>query len=150
MTRVGLGFDAHRFGGPGPLRLAGVEVPHAEGLAGHSDGDVVAHAVADAVLGAAGLGDLGAIFGTGDPALRGADSMELLARCVGRAAARPAWSDVTVVAESPRLAGHRVAMGEHLGQVLGCPVNVKITSTDGMGFTGRGEGIAALAVVLLE
>ena len=148
--RIGLGFDAHRFGGPGPLVLAGVTVPHDRGLEGHSDADVLAHAVADAVLGAAGLGDLGEIFGTDDPALLGADSLALLAECVGRAGGGVVSADATVIAQTPRLAPHRAAMAANLSRALGCPASVKATTTDHMGFTGRGEGVAALAVVLLR
>ena len=149
-ARVGIGVDAHRFGGPGPLVLGGVRVVHDVGLAGHSDGDVLAHAVSDALLGAAGLGDLGEVFGSDAPEHAGADSMRLLARCV-ELAGRPAqWVDATLVAEQPRLAPYRAEMARALSSVVGCPVNVKVTSTDGLGFTGRGEGMAALAVVLLE
>ena len=148
--RIGVGFDAHRFGGPGPLLLAGVRVPHDQGLEGHSDADVVAHAVADAVLGAAGLGDLGELFGSDDPALAGADSLALLAECVGRAGGAVESADTTVIAQTPRLAPYRAEMSRRLSKVLGCAASVKATTTDGMGFTGRGEGIAAVAVILLR
>lgn len=147
--RIGIGFDAHRFSGPGPVLLGGVPVPHEHGLEGHSDADVLAHALADAVLGAAGLGDLGDMFGSDDPALAGADSLALLAECVGRVG-EVVSADTTVIAQAPRLSAYREAMAANLERVLGCPVGVKATTTDAMGFTGRGEGIAALAVVLLR
>ncbi len=135
--------------------LAGVEVPHPEGLAGHSDADVAAHAVMDALLGAAGLGDIGQLFPDGDEAYRGADSIALLAD-VGRRVAAAGWRvvnvDLTVVCEAPRLAPLRGAMVARLAAALGIApeaVGVKATTTEGMGFAGRGEGIVALAVCLL-
>jgi 2-C-methyl-D-erythritol 2,4-cyclodiphosphate synthase len=137
------------------LVLAGVEVPHPEGLAGHSDADVVAHALMDALLGAAGLGDIGQLFPDDDDAYRGADSIALLAE-VGRRVAAAGWRvvnvDVTVVCEAPRLAPLRGAMAARLAAALGVApqaVGVKATTTEGMGFAGRGEGIVALAVCLL-
>ena len=154
--RVGWGYDAHRFGGPGPLRLAGVEVTTDPGLLGTSDGDVVAHAVADALLGAAALGDLGTYFPSTDPQWEGADSMRLLAMVLDRVRAaglEVGGIDVTVIAESVRVAPHRQAMRVALAALLGVDtgrVSVKATSTDGMGFVGRGEGMAAVAVVTLE
>jgi 2-C-methyl-D-erythritol 2,4-cyclodiphosphate synthase len=153
---VGLGYDAHRFAAGRLLILGGVEVPHEAGLAGHSDADVVAHAVADALLGAAGLGDIGYLFPENDPAYAGADSMQLLAQVSGqarRAGFRVANVDVVVVCETPRLAAHRERMAANLAAALGIDssqVNVKGTTTEGMGFEGRGEGIAAMAVCLLE
>jgi 2-C-methyl-D-erythritol 2,4-cyclodiphosphate synthase len=152
-VRVGIGFDAHRFGGPGPLLLGGVAIPFERGLEGHSDADVLAHAVADAVLGAAGLGDLGELFGADDALLAGADSLALLSECVARAArtgGEVLSADATIVAQAPRLAPHRAEMAGNLSRALGCAAGVKATTTDRMGFTGRGEGIAALAVVLLR
>jgi 2-C-methyl-D-erythritol 2,4-cyclodiphosphate synthase len=137
------------------LVLAGVEVPHPEGLAGHSDADVVAHALMDALLGAAGLGDIGQLFPDDDEAYRGADSIALLAE-VGRRVAAAGWRvvnvDLTVVCETPRLAQLRGAMASRLAAALGVApqaVGVKATTTEGMGFAGRGEGIVALAVCLL-
>lgn len=153
--RVGHGLDVHAFSDdPGrALRLAGVPVPGAPGLAGHSDADVVAHAVADALLGAAGLGDLGARFGSDDPALAGADSMGLLAQVVGevrREGWQPVNVDCTVVAQRPRLGEHLPAMREALVDRLRIgAVSVKATSTDGLGAVGRGEGIGCWAVCLL-
>ena len=153
--RVGLGFDAHRLGGPPPLRLAGVEVDGTQGLIGTSDGDVAAHAVADAMLGAGALGDLGTHFPSRDVEWRGADSMALLARVVemvAQAGMRVGNVDLTVIAETVRVAPIRERMRKELADVLGvvpASVSVKATTTDGMGFTGRGEGVAAWATVLL-
>ncbi|MDQ6617753.1 MAG: 2-C-methyl-D-erythritol 2,4-cyclodiphosphate synthase [Actinomycetota bacterium] len=155
--RVGLGFDVHPFRaqadlGP-PLVLAGVVFDGEQGLAGHSDADVVAHAVADAVLGGAGLGDLGLHFPDSDPEWRGADSIRLLAEVV-RLARQDGWRvvniDCSVVLESPRLAPYRVAMQERLAAVVGGPVSVKAKRAEGLGALGRGEGIACYAVALLE
>jgi 2-C-methyl-D-erythritol 2,4-cyclodiphosphate synthase len=153
--RIGMGFDAHAFDDARPLVLGGVTIPDAPGLAGHSDADVVSHALADALLGAAGLGDLGDRF----PATsewKDASSLEILRRCVEELTSS-GWSvvnvDVTVVAERPRLAPFRDEMIKTLADALGLTadsVSVKATSTDGMGFTGRGEGIAALGVALIE
>ena len=153
--RIGQGFDVHRFDDdPGrPLVLGGVRIAGSPGLAGHSDADAVAHALADALLGAAGLGDLGGMFPDSDPAWAGADSLDLLAKvvaAVGAAGFRPVNADCTVVAEAPRLAGHVAAMVEHLGSVLGAPVSVKATRAEGLGALGRVEGIACLAVVLVD
>ena len=152
--RVGQGFDVHRFSGdPGrPLVLGGVTVPGAAGLAGHSDADVVAHAVAEALLGAAGLGDLGRHFPASDPAWAGADSMELLGRVsdmVGAQGMALVNADCTVVCERPRLVDHTDAMARRLEGVLGAPVSVKAKRAEGLGAIGRVEGIACVAVVLL-
>lgn len=149
--RVGWGIDAHRLGGPGPMTLGGVEVPSSMGVAATSDGDVVAHAVADALLGGAVLGDLGEHFPSADPGLEGADSMELLGRVVAmieEGGWRPSHVDVTVVVESVRVAPHRDEMRSRLAAVLGLEVSavsVKATTTDGMGLIGQDAGIAALA-----
>lgn len=153
--RVGSGFDMHPRAAAGPLVLAGVPVD-APGLAGHSDADVVAHAVADALLGAAALGDLGSRFGTDAAELAGADSMALLAAVVaevGDAGLAPVNLDVTVLAERPRLAPHRDAMRTNLAAALAVApgaVSVKFTTTDGLGALGRGEGIACTATCLLR
>jgi len=152
--RVGQGFDVHRFSGdPGrPLVLGGVTIPGAAGLAGHSDADVLAHAVAEALLGAAGLGDLGRHFPAADPAWAGADSMQLLARVssmVDEQAMRLVNADCTVVCERPRLADHTDEMARRLAEVLEAPVSVKAKRAEGLGALGRVEGIACLTVVLL-
>ncbi|MDJ0953517.1 MAG: 2-C-methyl-D-erythritol 2,4-cyclodiphosphate synthase [Acidimicrobiia bacterium] len=154
--RVGWGFDAHRIGGPGPMRLCGVVVDEARGLAGTSDADVALHAVADAVLGAAALGDLGQYFPSGDPQWQDADSADLLTRVVRMVDDRglSVYSvDVTVIAETVRISPHRSAMKKRLSDLLRLPlahVSVKATTTDGMGFLGRDEGVAAMVVVSLE
>jgi 2-C-methyl-D-erythritol 2,4-cyclodiphosphate synthase len=153
--RVGSGFDAHAFEAGVPLVLGGVRIDHPRGLAGHSDGDVLAHALTDAVLGAAGLEDIGALFPSGDPDLEGADSIELLAQAWESVQAngwRLANADVVLVGEEPRLAPHRDEMRSRLAGALGVDperVAVRATTTDGLGFLGRGEGLAAQAVALL-
>ena len=155
-VRVGHGFDAHRLVPGRPLRLGGVEIAHDRGLEGHSDGDVVLHVVASAVLGALGEGDLGSWFPSEDERWRGADSAALLGAVVERMREREfslGNLDVTVIAQEPRLGPFREAMQAQVAKVLGADVdrvNVKITSTDRLGAIGRGEGIAAAAVVLLE
>lgn len=153
--RVGLGFDVHPFSDDPerPLVLGGVTVPDGPGLAGHSDADAVAHACADAVLGAVGLGDLGDHFPDDDPRWAGADSLALLAevvRLAGEVGFRIANVDCTVVAEVPKLAPHRREMAVKLSAVAGGPVSVKATRGEGLGAIGRAEGIACLAVALLE
>ncbi len=153
--RIGQGFDAHRLVPGRPLRLGGVELPFDRGLEGHSDGDVLLHAVASALLGALGDGDLGRHFPSSDPGLAGIASSEILARVGERVRARGlavANIDATLVAEAPRLAGHLAKMEGVISGVLGLPadaVNVKATSSDGLGAVGRGEGITAFAVALL-
>jgi 2-C-methyl-D-erythritol 2,4-cyclodiphosphate synthase len=152
-VRTGIGIDSHRFAPGRKLLLGGVEIPHELGLDGHSDADVLAHAITDALLGAAGLGDIGQHFPDTDPRWKGADSLRLLARALelaGSAGWRPVWVDTTVMAEAPKLAPHRDAIRSRLREALGCDVNVKATTGEKMGFVGRGEGIAALAVVTLE
>ena len=154
--RVGIGVDAHALVEGVPLVLGGVRIDHPRGLAGHSDGDVLAHALTDAVLGAAGMEDIGALFSSDDPALTGADSIELLRQAwlqVREAGWRLVNADVVLVGEEPRLAPHRDAMRERLAGALGVEperVAVRATTTDRLGFTGRGEGLAAHAVALLE
>ena len=148
--RVGIGFDSHRFAAGARLVLGGVEVPHELGLEGHSDADVVAHAVADAVLGAAGLGDIGQHFPPSDERWRDADSIELLRTAAAMVSGFVVNVDVTVICEAPRLAEHRAAMERNLTEAAGGPVSVKATTNEGMGWIGRGEGIACLAVALIE
>jgi 2-C-methyl-D-erythritol 2,4-cyclodiphosphate synthase len=154
--RVGLGVDAHAFGDGVRLVLGGVEIDHPRGLVGHSDGDVLAHALTDALLGAAGLADIGALFPSGDERYRGADSLELLAegyRQVREAGFALVNADCVVIGEEPRIAQHRAAMRDRLAGALGVGkerVNVRATTTDRLGFTGREEGLAAQAVALLR
>ena len=149
MTRTGIGYDSHRFAEGRPLILGGVAIPYAMGLTGHSDADAVAHAITDAVLGAAGLGDIGGHFPD-------TDSIALLRQAVALvrdAGWRPAQCDVTVIAQAPRLAPHVPEMRQRLADALGVQVgdvNVKGKTNEGMGFIGRGEGIAVLAVASLE
>lgn len=157
--RVGQGFDVHRFAAPEagrPLVLMGCSIPHDHGLDGHSDADVMLHALMDALLGAAGLGDIGLHFPDSDAAYRGADSLQLLERVMGELASR-GWrvvnADVCLIGERPRLAPHRHRMRERVAPVLGVALddlNVKATTTERLGFTGRGEGLAAQAVVLIQ
>ncbi len=154
--RVGIGFDAHPFAEGRALRLGGVTIPYPRGLAGHSDGDALLHAVADALLGAAGCGTLGEHFPDGSAAWRGADSAVLLGRAaglVGEAGFRVGNVDAVVIAEVPKLAPHAAAIRSRLAEILGVDparVSVRGTSANGLGFSGRGEGIAAVAVALLE
>jgi 2-C-methyl-D-erythritol 2,4-cyclodiphosphate synthase len=154
--RVGTGFDAHAFEEGVPLVLGGVSIDHPRGLAGHSDGDVLAHALTDALLGAAGLEDIGALFPSTDPKLADADSLELLAQAWERIQAH-GWelanADVLLVGEEPRLAPHRDEMRRRLAAALDVDselVAVRATTTDGLGFPGRVEGLAAQAVALLR
>jgi len=154
--RVGIGVDAHAFSEDVTLVLGGVEFPGEPGLAGHSDGDVVAHALVDAVLGAAGLGDIGSLFPSGDPEWEGASSLLFLERALG--AVREAGfelvnADCVLVGERPRIAAVRAEMEGRLAAAMGVEagrVSVRATTTDGLGFTGRGEGLAAQAVALLR
>lgn len=154
--RIGLGVDAHAFGDGVPLVLGGVEIEHPRGLVGHSDGDVVAHALTDALLGAAGLADIGALFPSDDERYRGADSLRLLAEAYGQVRAvglELVNADCVLVGQEPRIAPHREEMRRRLAAVLGVEpalVNVRATTTDRLGFTGRGEGLGAEAVALLR
>jgi 2-C-methyl-D-erythritol 2,4-cyclodiphosphate synthase len=157
--RVGQGFDVHRFAAPDarrPLLLMGCEIPYDRGLEGHSDADVMLHALMDALLGAAGLGDIGQHFPDTDPAYKGADSARLLERVMGDLAER-GWqvvnADVCLIGERPKIGPHRQRMRERVAPMLGVPpdaLNVKATTTEQLGFTGRGEGLAAQAVVLIQ
>ena len=154
--RVGLGVDAHGFSDDARLVLGGVEFPGEAGLAGHSDGDVIAHALVDAVLGGAGLGDIGALFPSGDPQWEGASSLHLLERAysaVREAGFELVNADCVLVGERPRIADRRREMEERLAGALSVEpgrLSVRATTTDGLGFTGRGEGLAAHAVALLS
>ena len=156
MTRVGLGYDSHRLVEGRRLVLGGVEIEHERGLEGHSDADALAHAVTDALLGAAGLEDIGAHFPDTEERWRDADSLALLSAAVGLLAERglaPVNVDATVVIERPKLAPHRYAMRERLADAIGVDVgavSVKATRGEGLGFVGREEGVAALAVALVE
>jgi 2-C-methyl-D-erythritol 2,4-cyclodiphosphate synthase len=153
---VGIGYDSHRLAGGRRLVIAGVQIPHDRGLDGHSDADVLAHAVIDALLGAAGLGDIGEHFPDSDERWRDADSMELLARVVatiGDAGMTIVNVDCTLVMEAPKLGSHRAAIRASLVAALRCDarrVNVKASTGEGIGFVGRGEGVAALAVASLQ
>jgi 2-C-methyl-D-erythritol 2,4-cyclodiphosphate synthase len=153
--RIGVGVDAHAFEAGIPLVLGGVVLDHPRGLAGHSDGDVIAHALTDALLGAAGLGDIGSLFPSGDERYRGADSLDLLAeayRQVHEAGFELVNADCVLIGEEPRIAPHRAEMRRRLADALGTGadrVNVRATTTDRLGFTGSGEGLAAHAVALL-
>jgi 2-C-methyl-D-erythritol 2,4-cyclodiphosphate synthase len=154
--RIGIGVDAHAFAAGTPLVLGGVHIEHDRGLAGHSDGDVIAHALTDALLGAAGLGDIGALFPSDDERYRGADSLGLLAeayRQVRASGFELVNADCVLVGEAPRIASHREEMRARLSGALGvadAAVNIRATTTDGLGFTGRGEGLAAHAAALLR
>lgn len=155
-SRVGIGFDAHAFGGPGPVALGGITIPHDSGLEGHSDGDALLHALADAILGAAGLGSLGEHYPDTSEEWKGVASGTLLQR-VGDMARRAGYelanADAVVIAEAPRLAAHRDAIRTRIAGILAVEphrVSVRGTSSNGLGFAGRGEGIAAMAVVLLQ
>jgi 2-C-methyl-D-erythritol 2,4-cyclodiphosphate synthase len=156
MVRTGLGIDTHAFAPGRPLILGGVDIPHEEGLAGYSDADVLTHAVIDALLGAAALGDIGQHFPDTDPRFQDADSLELLRTVVVYLRER-GWAignvDATVVLEQPKLAPYRDAIRTSLAAALGLPedaVNVKATTGERIGFVGRGEGAAALAVATLD
>ena len=154
MTATGIGWDSHRLVEGRPLVLGGVRIEHERGLAGHSDADVLTHAVIDALLGAAGRGDIGEHFPDTDPRWAGADSLELLRAVAGEllGGREVLHVDTTVLAERPKLGPHKAAMRERLAAALGVAperVNVKATTGEGMGFVGRGEGIAALAVATL-
>ena len=154
--RIGLGVDAHAFGEGARLVLGGVEIDHPRGLVGHSDGDVVAHALTDALLGAAGLADIGSLFPSEDERYRGADSLDLLAdayRHVRAAGFELVNADCVLVGQEPRIAPYREEMRRKLAGALGVEaerVNVRATTTDRLGFSGRGEGLGAEAVALLR
>lgn len=155
-VRVGIGYDSHRYAAGRPLRLGGVTVPHTHGLAGHSDADAVLHAVTDAILGAAALGDIGTFFPDDDPQWKGADSAKFL-KGAADAALKAGYAvnqvDVTIVAERPRLVPHIQQMRAATARILGVAmehVSIKAKTNEGMGFVGRGEGVATMAVATLR
>lgn len=148
--RVGIGYDSHRLVEGRPLILGGVEVPYERGLAGHSDADVLAHAITDAILGAAGAGDIGAHFPPSDERWRDADSIELLAAVLSELGGRVVNVDATVICEEPRIGPHRAAIEARLTEAVSAPISVKASTNEGLGAIGRGEGIAAIAVALYE
>ena len=148
--RVGIGYDSHRLEDGGRLVIGGVEIEHDKGLTGHSDADVLTHAVIDALLGSCGLGDLGTLFPPDDEQWRNADSLDLLRIVLGKLPGRPVNVDATVICEEPKLAPYRSEMEQILGDVLSAPVSVKATTNEGMGAIGRGEGIACMAVASVE
>ena len=155
MIRVGLGYDSHRFQPPGPLILGGLHIPFDNHLKGHSDGDAVCHALTDAVLGAAGAGDIGEMFSDRDPANKGRDSVEMLANAVARVRSlgfRVEQADVTIIAEAPHLSDYKNPMKTRLAPALGIGaegMSIKAKSNEGLGWIGRGEGIACVALVTL-
>ncbi|HEY5976476.1 MAG TPA: 2-C-methyl-D-erythritol 2,4-cyclodiphosphate synthase [Solirubrobacterales bacterium] len=147
---VGIGYDSHRFEDGRRLVLGGVEVEHDRGLAGHSDADVLTHAVIDALLGAAGAGDIGTLFPDDDERWRDADSIDLLRTAVGTISGRIVNVDATIVCEEPRIGPHREQMERILGEATSARVSVKATSNEAMGWIGRGEGIACIAVAFVD
>lgn len=147
---VGIGYDSHRFAEGRPLVLGGVEIDHPRGLAGHSDADVLTHAVIDALLGASASGDIGTLFPDDDERWRDADSIDMLRTVVGTVAGRIVNVDATLVCEEPRIAPFRAEMERILAEATSARVSVKATTNEGMGWIGRGEGIACLAVAQLD
>ena len=147
---VGIGYDSHRFADGRRLVLGGVEIDHPRGLAGHSDADVLTHAVIDALLGAAGMGDIGTLFPDDEDRWRDADSIDLLRTVVGTVAGRIVNVDATLVCEEPRIGPYRVEMERILAEATSARVSVKATTNEGMGWVGRGEGIACMAVAQLS
>ncbi|HSD22733.1 MAG TPA: 2-C-methyl-D-erythritol 2,4-cyclodiphosphate synthase [Solirubrobacterales bacterium] len=148
--RVGIGYDSHRLLEGERLVIGGVEIEHDRGLSGHSDADVLTHAVIDALLGASALGDLGELFPPDDEQWRDADSIDLLRVVVGRLPGAITNVDATVICEEPKLAPHKAEMASKLSTVLSAPVSVKASTNEGMGPIGRGEGIACVAVALVD
>jgi len=147
---VGIGYDSHRFAAGRKLVLGGVEVDHPQGLEGHSDADVVTHAVIDAILGAAGGSDIGTLFPPDEERWRDAASIDLLRTAIGTIAGRVVNVDATVICEAPKLAPYKAQMEALLGEVTSAKVSVKATTNEGMGWIGRGEGIACIAVAQVE
>jgi 2-C-methyl-D-erythritol 2,4-cyclodiphosphate synthase len=149
-SRVGIGYDSHRFAEGERLVLGGVEIEHDRGLAGHSDADVLTHAVIDALLGAAGLGDIGTMFPDTDDTWRDAASTDMLRSVVGQLPGAATNVDATLICEEPKLTPHRAEMQRILTEIVSAPVSVKATTNEGMGAIGRGEGIAAIAVAIIN
>ncbi|HEX3734305.1 MAG TPA: 2-C-methyl-D-erythritol 2,4-cyclodiphosphate synthase [Solirubrobacterales bacterium] len=147
---VGIGYDSHRFVAGRPLILGGVEIEHDQGLSGHSDADVLTHAVIDAILGAGGGGDIGTMFPDDDPQWQGADSIDLLRTVVGTIAGPIVNVDATVICEQPRLGPYKAEIERTLADATSARVSVKATSNEGMGWIGRGEGIACIAVATVQ
>ena len=147
---IGIGYDSHRFADGRKLVLGGVEIEHPQGLEGHSDADAVTHAVIDAILGAAGGGDIGTLFPPSEEQWRDADSIDLLRTAIGTIAGRVVNVDVTVICEAPKLAAYKPQMETLLGEATSAKVSIKATTNEGMGWIGRGEGIAAIAVAQVE
>jgi 2-C-methyl-D-erythritol 2,4-cyclodiphosphate synthase len=148
--RVGVGYDSHRLVEGERLVIGGVEIEHDRGLAGHSDADVLTHAVIDALLGAGGLGDLGELFPDDEEEWRDANSIDMLRVAVGRLSGAVANVDITVICEEPKLAPYKAEISSSLSGVLSAPVSVKASTNEGMGAIGRGEGIACIAVALVD
>jgi 2-C-methyl-D-erythritol 2,4-cyclodiphosphate synthase len=147
---IGVGYDSHRFADRRPLVLGGVEIDHPQGLEGHSDADVLTHAVIDAILGAAGGGDIGTLFPPEEEQWRGADSIDLLRTAIGTIAGRVVNVDATLICEAPRLGPYRPQMEQILADATSARVSVKATTNEGMGWIGRGEGIACIAVAQVD
>jgi 2-C-methyl-D-erythritol 2,4-cyclodiphosphate synthase len=147
---VGIGYDSHRFAEGERLLLGGVEIEHERGLSGHSDADVLTHAVIDAVLGAGGAGDLGTLFPDSEERWRDADSLDLLRTALGSVSGRVLNVDATLICEQPKIGPHRAEMERNLSEVLSARVSVKASTNEGMGFIGRGEGIACIAVAITD
>jgi 2-C-methyl-D-erythritol 2,4-cyclodiphosphate synthase len=156
MVRCGIGYDVHRFGDGRKLILGGIDIPHSQGLEGHSDADVLSHAIADALLGAIGAQDIGQHFPNTDESIRGISSIEILRRVAGlleKSKARPVNVDATLIAEAPKIAPHVDAMRKKVAGALGmseADIGIKATTNEGLGSIGRGEGIAAIAVAMVE
>jgi 2-C-methyl-D-erythritol 2,4-cyclodiphosphate synthase len=149
-ARVGIGYDVHPFAVDRPLVLGGLEIPHDRGLGGHSDADVLTHAIIDAILGAGGLGDLGTLFPPEEEQWSGAHSLDLLTVALGGLSGRVLNVDATLICEEPRIGPHRAEMERMLAEALSARVSVKATSNEGLGWIGRGEGIACIAVAMVE
>jgi 2-C-methyl-D-erythritol 2,4-cyclodiphosphate synthase len=149
-ARVGIGYDVHPFAADRPLVLGGLEIPHDRGLGGHSDADVLTHAIIDAILGAGGLGDLGTLFPPEEEQWSGAHSLDLLTVALGGLGGRVLNVDATLICEEPRIGPHRAEMERTLAEALSARVSVKATTNEGLGWVGRGEGIACIAVAMVE